>query len=91
MTATPLSGDQTSQLMQILVANTPPAQGRVGDTEAIDWDTVVARAGDVLSPTQLASLQVFRSNSAYQKALQAARQDHQAATNRGAPSAATSP
>ena len=88
LTATPLSGDQTAQLMRILVENTSP---NLSGTEAVDWDAIVARAREVLSPAQMTSLEVFTSNQAYQRALQAARQDREAAASRGAQSSPPNP
>jgi hypothetical protein len=79
--------------MRILIENTPPIPPTqtASDIAMIDWDAVVARASEVLSPDQLASLEVFRSDQAYQRALRAARQDREVAAGHASPSSPPNP
>jgi RNA polymerase sigma factor (sigma-70 family) len=75
-TATPLTSGQASQLTRILAENSSESQdgGAATRVAAIDWDTVLKQAKDVLSPAQLASLEVSKDDQVYVDAMQAARQ-----------------
>jgi RNA polymerase sigma factor (sigma-70 family) len=75
-TATPLTGNQAGQLLQILANNNPNYQngGTTNQMASFDWDAVLSQAKEVLSPAQLSSLESFQAMQAYQTALQAAQQ-----------------
>lgn len=61
-TDSPLSLAQADELVRIIKSNTQKstAQGFVRDSVEPDWGAVVAQAGGVLSPKQLATLQALQ-------------------------------
>lgn len=57
---TPLSASQAEQLIRICVENRDgSAAGPRIDPDSINWDTVTARAGEFLTPSQIQSLQAM--------------------------------
>ena len=69
----PLTPAQADQLVQVLMdnRNTGPA----ARSSAYDWNAVIAKAGAILSPQQVAVLAGKRATDLFQKALNRPRND----------------
>jgi RNA polymerase sigma factor (sigma-70 family) len=64
-TNAPLTGQQADQLVELIATNTPrPSQGAMVLMPQPDWDAVYARAGEILTPAQLAALRANNERSA---------------------------
>lgn len=74
LSGVPMTAEQTSQLRQIIIANSATGQSGPVSVAATDWEGVLKQSENVLAPAQMASLQVLASNQAYQAALTLARQ-----------------
>ena len=62
----PLSGPQAEQLTQILAANAVDKNGQINGWN-LDWDTAIAQARGILSPTQIATFQTIKDNILWQR------------------------